>query len=720
MSENLTLRLSGLEPLNITPDMGFVIIGERTNITGSPKFSKLILGGDFDGALAVARQQVAGGANILDVNMDEGMIDSEAAMTRFLHLIGSEPEIARVPIMIDSSKWSVIEAGLKCLQGKGVVNSISLKNGEAEFLEQAKKIRRYGAAVIVMAFDESGQADNFARRIEICQRAYKLLTEKVGLPPNDIIFDPNILTVATGLEEHRNYAVDFIEATRWIKANLAGARVSGGVSNISFSFRGNNTVREAMHAAFLFHAIRAGLDMAIVNAGQLAVYEDIEPELRERVEDVLLNRRADATERLIELAERVQAKGKVKVKDDAWRSQPVEERLKHALVHGITDFIDADTEEARQKCARPLQVIEGPLMAGMSVVGDLFGAGKMFLPQVVKSARVMKKAVAYLMPFMEAEKMAGAKPQGRIVMATVKGDVHDIGKNIVGVVLQCNNYEVIDLGVMVPTATILNTARQKQADVIGLSGLITPSLDEMVHVAQEMEREGFTLPLLIGGATTSRAHTAVKIAPHYGSSTVHVLDASRAVGVVSSLLNDDQRKAFDAKTRAEYAALRDQHAAKTRDKKFLTIEQARANRTPIDWSAYAPPKPQFIGVRSYSSNDATAEVTLQTLINFIDWSPFFHTWELRGRYPEIFNDPTVGKQAKELFDDAQKLLTRIRDEKLLTARGVFAFWPAVAAGDDVELLADEQRSNSLGTFHFLRQQMKKPVGQRNHCLADYI
>jgi len=529
----MILRLSGLEPLKITPEFGFVVIGERTNITGSPKFSKLILAGDFDEALAVARQQVQGGANLLDVNMDEGMIDSEAAMVRFLNLIGSEPEIARIPIVIDSSKWSVIEAGLKCVQGKAVVNSISLKNGEEEFLRQARLIRRYGAAAIVMAFDEKGQADNCQRKIEICARAYDLLTKQADFPASDIIFDPNILTVATGLEEHRNYAVDFMEATRWIKKNLPGTRVSGGISNISFSFRGNNTVREAMHAAFLFHGIRAGLDMGIVNAGQLAVYEEIEPELRERVEDVLLNRRDDATERLVDFAENVKTKDKTPVADKAWRKEPVEERLKHALVKGITDYIDVDTEEARQYCKRPLDVIEGPLMAGMSVVGDLFGSGKMFLPQVVKSARVMKKAVAYLMPFMEAEKSAGAKPQGRIVMATVKGDVHDIGKNIVGVVLQCNNYEVLDLGVMVTSAKILETAREKQADVIGLSGLITPSLDEMVHVAQEMEREGFRLPLLIGGATTSRAHTAVKIAPHYRASTVHVLDASRAVGVVN-------------------------------------------------------------------------------------------------------------------------------------------------------------------------------------------
>jgi 5-methyltetrahydrofolate--homocysteine methyltransferase len=721
----MILRLSGLEPLNITPEFGFVVIGERTNITGSPKFSKLILAGDFDGALAVARHQVQGGANLLDVNMDEGMIDSEAAMVRFLNLIGSEPEITRIPIVIDSSKWSVIEAGLKCLQGKAVVNSISLKNGEEDFLRQARLIRRYGAAAIVMAFDEQGQADNFRRKIEICARAYDLLTKNANFPGNDIIFDPNILTVATGLEEHRNYGVDFINATQWIKKNLPGARVSGGVSNISFSFRGNNTVREAMHAAFLFHAIRAGLDMGIVNAGQLAVYEEIEPELRERVEDVLLNRRDDATERLVDFAENVKAKGKTPVADKAWRKEPVQERLKHALVKGITDYIDVDTEEARQECKRPLDVIEGPLMAGMSVVGDLFGSGKMFLPQVVKSARVMKKAVAYLMPFMEAEKSAGAKPQGRIVMATVKGDVHDIGKNIVGVVLQCNNYEVLDLGVMVPAAKILEAAREKQADVIGLSGLITPSLDEMVHVAQEMEREGFRLPLLIGGATTSRAHTAVKIAPHYQASTVHVLDASRAVGVVNSLLNEELKSAFDKKTREDYERLRREHSARTQRKNLLTLEEARANRTPIGWSNYVPPKPEFLGVRvlqtaGSAQDDTVRFFSLRTLAEYIDWSPFFHAWELRGRYPAIFEDPKVGKQARELFDDAQNLLDRIVAENLLIARGVHAFWQANSVGDDVDLYADDDRTKKLATFYFLRQQMQKPAGQFNHCLADYV
>jgi 5-methyltetrahydrofolate--homocysteine methyltransferase len=717
-SDTNALELSGLEPLKITPEFGFAVIGERTNITGSPKFSKLILAGDFEGALVVARQQVQGGANLLDVNMDEGMIDSEAAMVRFLNLIGSEPEIARIPIMIDSSKWSVIEAGLKCVQGKVVVNSISLKNGEEEFLRQAQLIRRYGAAAIVMAFDEKGQADTLQRKSEICARAYKLLTQRAEFPANDIIFDPNVLTVATGLDEHRNYAVDFIEATRWIKQNLPGARVSGGVSNISFSFRGNNTVREAMHAAFLYHAIRAGLDMAIVNAGQLAVYEEIEPELRERVEDVLLNRRDDATERMVEFAERVKAKGKAPVADETWRKQPVEERLKHALVKGIVDHIDVDTEEARQKCRRPLDVIEGPLMAGMSVVGDLFGSGKMFLPQVVKSARVMKKAVAYLMPFMEAEKSASAKPQGRIVMATVKGDVHDIGKNIVGVVLQCNNYDVIDLGVMVPAAKILETAREKKADAIGLSGLITPSLDEMVHVAQEMEREGFRLPLLIGGATTSRAHTAVKIAPHYHASTVHVLDASRAVGVVNALLNEQLKSDFDKKTREDYERLRREHAAKKDGKKLPTLEQARANRTPIEWSSYVPPKPEFLGVRVYGAKKIS--IAVRDLIEYIDWSPFFHAWELRGRYPAIFDDPKVGKQARELFDDAQELLGRIAAKDLLVPRGVYAFWPANAAGDDVRVYADDARTEKIATFYFLRQQMQKPGGQFNHCLADYI
>ena len=716
------LHLSGLEALNVTPDFGFVVVGERTNVTGSPKFSKLILGGDFDGAVAVARQQVANGANLIDINLDEGMLDSEAAMTRFLNLIGSEPEIARVPFMIDSSKWTVLEAGLQCAQGKSVVNSISLKVGEEQFLRQAQLVRRYGAAAIVMAFDESGQADTLARRIEICQRAYELLTRRAGFPASDIIFDPNVLTVATGLDEHRNYGIDFIDATRWIKANLPGARVSGGISNISFSFRGNNTVREAMHAAFLYHAIRAGLDMAIVNAGQLAVYEEIEPALRERVEDVLLNRREDATERLVDFAENVKAKGRTPVEEKAWRADPVGKRLEHALVHGVTDYIEKDTEEARHQFARPLEVIEGPLMAGMSVVGDLFGAGKMFLPQVVKSARVMKKAVAYLMPFMEAEKSADAKPQARVVMATVKGDVHDIGKNIVGVVLQCNNYEVIDLGVMVPAAKILETARAAKADVIGLSGLITPSLDEMVHVAQEMERQKFQLPLLIGGATTSRAHTAVKIAHHYHETVAHVLDASRAVGVVSALLNPDAKAKFDATTQADYERLRREHANRTRKKKMLSLVQARANRLTIDWKTYEPPLPEFLGVRALASAPTPTEqkISLSTLADYIDWSPFFHTWELRGRYPAILEDAVVGEQARELFADAQQLLTRIVDEGLLTARGVYGFWPANSLGDDVEIYRDGSRAETIARFHFLRQQMQKPPGQVNYCLADFV
>jgi 5-methyltetrahydrofolate--homocysteine methyltransferase len=709
----LPLSLSGLEPLRIGAETGFVMIGERTNITGSPRFSKLILAGDFEGALAVARQQVEGGANILDVNMDEGMIDSEAAMTRFLNLIASEPDISRIPIMIDSSKWSVIEAGLRCVQGKSMVNSISLKVGEEEFIRQARMVRRYGAASVVMAFDERGQADSYERRTEICSRAYRILTEQAGFPPEDIVFDPNILTVATGLEEHNNYAVDFIRATQWIKENLPHARVSGGVSNISFSFRGNNLVREAMHSAFLYHAIRAGLDMGIVNAGMLSVYEEIPKDLLGLVEDVLLNRRPDATERLVEFAEKVKSRGKVLVKDEAWRDAPVEERLSHALVKGIVDYIDTDTEEARQKLPRPLDVIEGPLMAGMGIVGDLFGAGKMFLPQVVKSARVMKKAVAYLMPYMEALKTAQSKPQGRIVMATVKGDVHDIGKNIVGVVLQCNNYEVIDLGVMVSAEKILEAARERQADVIGLSGLITPSLDEMVHVAREMDRLEYKVPLMIGGATTSRAHTAVKIAPHYRNPVVHVLDASRAVGVVSALLSDEMRPGFEAKMAADYERLRQEHANRNKESKLIPIADARANRMPIEWSGYTPPKPEFTGVR-------VVEPPLAALVDFIDWSPFFHTWELRGRYPAIFDDATYGAQARELFDDAQALLDRILREELFQARGVMAFWPANAEGDDVRLFADGSRTATLGVFHFLRQQMQKPAGQQNHALADYI
>ena len=709
-----TTQLSGLEPYKL--GLGFSMIGERTNITGSPKFSKLILAGDFDGALAVARQQVEGGANLIDINMDEGMIDSEAAMVKFLNLIAAEPDISRVPIMIDSSRGSVLEAGLRCVQGKGIVNSISLKEGEEKFKNQARLVHRYGAAVVVMAFDEQGQADNLARRKEICARAYRILTEEVGFPAEDIVFDPNILTVATGMEEHNNYAVDFIAAVRWIKENLPFSHVSGGVSNISFSFRGNNSVREAMHAAFLYHAINAGLDMGIVNAGQLAVYEEIPKDLLELVEDVLLNRRRDATERLVDYAEKVKSSAKVQVKDEAWRAAPVEERLSHALVKGIVEFIDQDTEEARVKYGKPLAVIEGPLMSGMSIVGDLFGAGKMFLPQVVKSARVMKKSVALLTPYMEAERAAQVNPraQGKVLMATVKGDVHDIGKNIVGVVLACNNYEVIDLGVMVPAEKILETARAEGVDVIGLSGLITPSLDEMVHMAQEMERLDFRLPLLIGGATTSRAHTAVKIAPHYSGPTVHVLDASRAVGVVSALISDDQKPAFVEKNGEDQKRLRDEYANKNADKKLISITDARQRRTPIDWATTRIDVPEFLGPRVIWNQ------SLEELVHYIDWSPFFHTWELRGRFPKIFDDPEVGEHARSLFEDAQKLLQDIVKGKLFTARGVYGFWPANSVGDDIEIYTDESRSEVLTTFHMLRQQMAKPAGQFNHSLADYI
>ncbi len=699
----------------------FLLIGERTNVTGSPRFAKLILNGDYETALQVARQQVEGGANILDVNMDEGMLDGEKAMVRFLNLLAAEPDISKVPIMVDSSKWSVIEAGLKCVQGKGIVNSISLKEGEEKFKHSARLVRRYGAAAVVMAFDEEGQAASYERRVEICTRAYRILTEEVGFPAEDIIFDPNILTVATGIEEHNNYAVDFIEATRWIRQNLPGAHVSGGVSNISFSFRGNTPVREAMHSAFLYHAIRAGMDMGIVNAGVLAVYEDIPEDLLERVEDVLLNRRADATERLVEIAEVIKAAevrrqgGK---RGDAWRAGTVEERLSHALVKGITDFIDTDTEEARQQAERPLHVIEGPLMAGMSVVGDLFGAGKMFLPQVVKSARVMKKAVAYLMPFMEAEKAAQApedrRSQGKILMATVKGDVHDIGKNIVGVVLACNNFEIIDLGVMCSCEKILDAGENARVDVIGLSGLITPSLDEMTHVASEMQRLGFDLPLLIGGATTSRAHTAVKIAPSYTHPVVHVLDASRSVGVVNSLLNPEQKTGFAEKTRVEYDRLREEHAGRGREKKMLTLEEARTKRTPVDWAAARIDTPSFLGRRIIDDQP------LEELVPFIDWSPFFHTWELRGRYPGIFDDPYVGKQAKELYDDARQLLDQIVEKKLLQARAVHGFYPANAVGDDIELYTSEERTEILTTLHHLRQQQQKPAGQFNQSLADFI
>ncbi|MFO0717004.1 MAG: methionine synthase [Nitrospira sp.] len=709
------LRLSGLEALTVRPESNFVNVGERTNITGSPAFSKLILAGDYDKALTVARQQVEGGAQIIDINMDEGLLDSKAAMQKFLRLLAAESDIARVPIMVDSSKWEVIEEGLRNMQGKGIVNSISLKEGEAKFLEQARLIRRYGAAMVVMAFDERGQADSLPRRTEICERSYRLLTTQVGVPPQDIIFDPNILTVATGLEEHNNYAVDFIEATRWIKQHLPLAKVSGGVSNISFSFRGNNVVREAMHAAFLYHAIQAGLDMGIVNAGQLAVYEEVPKDLLALVEDVLLNRRPDATERLVGFAETVKQKGKTAVKDDEWRAKPVAERLAHALVKGLTDYIDQDVEEARQQSARPLDVIEGPLMAGMNIVGDLFGSGKMFLPQVVKSARVMKKAVAYLMPFMEAEKqrLGTARANGKVLLATVKGDVHDIGKNIVGVVLGCNNYEVIDLGVMVSCETILATAREKQVDVIGLSGLITPSLDEMVHVAKEMTRQGFAVPLLIGGATTSKAHTAVKIAPSYSQATVHVLDASRAVGVVGSLINAQQRTEFAASVRADYDRIRQAHQERG-SKALMSLEAARAHRLPTEWATADLPVPAFTGVRTID------RMSLRELVPFIDWTPFFHTWELRGRYPGILEDPTVGPKAKELLADAEALLAEIIRDDLLTARGVYGFFPANSVGDDIELYRDLDRQERVTTFHTLRQQMEKPSDQFNLALADYV
>jgi 5-methyltetrahydrofolate--homocysteine methyltransferase len=717
-------RLSGLEALTLRPETNFVNIGERTNITGSPKFSKLILAGDFEAAVAIAKQQVENGAQIIDVNMDEGMLDSEKAMTTFLNLVASEPEIARVPVMIDSSKWSVIEAGLKCVQGKGIVNSISLKEGDEKFKHQARLVRRYGAAVVVMAFDEKGQADNFERRVEVCERSYRILTRELGFPAQDIIFDPNVLTLATGMEEHNNYAVDFIRATHWIKQNLPQARVSGGISNISFSFRGNNAVREAMHSVFLFHAIKAGLDMGIVNAGMLAVYEEIPKDLLELVEDVLLNRRADATERLVKFAETVKQQGKAEVIEDAWRKGTVEERLSHALVKGIVDFIEQDTEEARLKYGRPLLVIEGPLMSGMNVVGDLFGSGKMFLPQVVKSARVMKKSVAHLLPFMEAEKKAsgGHRAQGRIVMATVKGDVHDIGKNIVGVVLGCNNYQVIDLGVMVPTEKILDTAREQQADLIGLSGLITPSLEEMVHVAKEMERRGLHTPLLIGGATTSKAHTAVKIAPGYSRPVVHVLDASRAVGVVGSLLNPALKTGFIESIRVEYDKVRAHHGEQ-RAAPLLSLEQARTRRTPIEWKTEDIAAPEFTGIRVLSSEqrspatDRAAEtLSVKELVPFIDWSPFFHTWEMRGRYPAILEN----EEAKKLFADAQTLLDQIARGGLLTARAVYGFFPANSAGDDVELYTDDTRATVLTTFHFLRQQMNKPADQYTHCLADYV
>jgi len=709
-------RFSGLEALVIRPDSNFLNIGERTNVTGSPKFSKLILNGSYEEALSIARQQVEGGAQMIDINMDEGMLESEKAMVHFLHLVASEPDIARVPIMIDSSRWSVIEAGLKCVQGKAVVNSISLKEGEEVFKRHARLIKRYGAGMVVMAFDETGQADTLERRVEICTRAYRILTEEVGVAPPDIIFDPNILTVATGMEEHNDYAVSFIEATRRIKATLPGSKVSGGVSNISFSFRGNNVVREAMHSAFLYHAIRAGLDMGIVNAGQLAVYEEIPKQLLELVEDVLLNRRTDATERLVTFAESVKQKGKTAVEEESWRQGSVEERLSHALVRGIVDFIEADTEEARQKYAKPLAVIEGPLMAGMSVVGDLFGAGKMFLPQVVKSARVMKKAVAWLLPYMEAEKQAGGgrQAEGKILMATVKGDVHDIGKNIVGVVLGCNNYEVIDLGVMVPCEKILKTAREHQVDIIGLSGLITPSLDEMAHVAREMEREGFKVPLLIGGATTSRAHTAVKIAPGYRQSVVHVLDASRAVGVVGRLKSPELKAAFDESNRAEQEKARIDHRNKQSQRPLLSLDEARRRKPVIQWNPSRVYRPAFTGLR------VDEDVPLEDIVPYIDWTPFFQTWELKGVYPRILEDATVGPRARELFEDAQQLLKEIVDGRLLKAKAVVGLFPANSVGDDIELYADENRAQVLTVFHTLRQQAEKPENQPNFALADFV
>ena len=711
-------RLAGQEPLNIGPDSLFINVGERTNVTGSAVFKRLIKAGDYNAALTIARQQVENGAQIIDINMDEGMLDSKEAMVTFLNLIAAEPDISRVPVMIDSSKWEILEAGLKCIQGKSVVNSISMKEGEAEFIRQARLIRQYGAAAIVMAFDEQGQADTEERKFAICQRAYRILTEQVGFPPQDIIFDPNIFAVATGIAEHNNYAVDFIEATRRIKAELPYALISGGVSNVSFSFRGNNPVREAIHSVFLYHAIRAGMDMGIVNAGQLAIYEEIPAELRERVEDVILNRRPDATERLLEIAPQYQGDGSAAVpeQEQEWRSWPVAKRLEHALVKGIDTFVETDAEEARQQAERPLHVIEGPLMAGMNVVGDLFGEGKMFLPQVVKSARVMKKAVAYLIPFIEAEQAGSERrSNGRIVMATVKGDVHDIGKNIVGVVLQCNNFEVIDLGVMVPAQKILDTAREQQADMIGLSGLITPSLDEMVNVAKEMQRQGFHIPLLIGGATTSLMHTAVKIDPQYAGPVVYVKDASRAVGVAQNLISADLKADYVAKTKADYAQKREQHANRRHREGLLTLAQVRANRPALSWSAYQPPQPTFLGVRVFD------DYPLSELLERIDWTPFFHAWELRGRYPLIFDDPQQGEQARVLFADAQAMLDQIIQEKWLTARAVLGFFPANRVEeDDIALYTDATREQELLILHHLRQQGPKPDGKPHYCLADWI
>ena len=711
------MRLSGLEPFVLTPEVNFVNVGERTNVTGSARFRKLVKEGDYAAALDVARNQVENGAQVIDINMDEGLLDSEKAMVTFLNLVAAEPDIARVPIMIDSSKWSVIEAGLKCIQGKGIVNSISLKEGEDAFIHHAKLARAYGAAVVVMAFDEQGQADTKERKIGICKRSYEVLTEKVGFPPEDIIFDPNIFAVATGIEEHNNYAVDFIEATTWIRENLPYAHISGGLSNLSFSFRGNEPVREAMHSIFLYHAIAAGMDMGIVNAGQLAIYDDLDPELRERGEDVVLNRRDDATDRMLEIAEKFRGEGGQKrVVDLAWRELPVEKRLEHALVNGITEYVVEDTEEARAKAERPLHVIEGPLMSGMNVVGDLFGSGKMFLPQVVKSARVMKQAVAYLMPYMEAEKQEGDRSNaGKILMATVKGDVHDIGKNIVGVVLQCNNFEVIDLGVMVPAAKILETAKAEKVDLIGLSGLITPSLDEMCHVAAEMEREGFDVPLLIGGATTSRVHTAVKIHPNYArGQAIYVTDASRAVGVASKLMGKG-RDAYYSEIREEYAKVAESHARGQGGKQRASIEKARENRFVPDFADYTPKKPSFLGTKKIE------DYPLDDLVSAIDWTPFFSSWEMKGTYPAILTDNTFGPAARALFQDAQKMLEEIVEKKLLRANAVVGFWPAAAEGDDIVLYEDEARTKRLATLHTLRQQMVRSGGGRNNmALADFM
>ena len=714
-----SLKLSGLEPLNIDDDTLFVNVGERTNVTGSKAFARLILAGNYTEALAVARSQVANGAQMIDINMDEAMLDSKAAMVTFLNLVATEPDIARVPIMIDSSKWEVIEAGLKCVQGKAVVNSISLKEGEASFLHQAKLVRRYGAAVIVMAFDEQGQADTYERKTTICKRCYDMLTQQVDFPPEDIIFDPNIFAIATGIEEHNNYAVDFINATRWIKQHLPYAKVSGGVSNVSFSFRGNDPVREAIHTVFLYHAIHAGMTMGIVNAGQLGVYDELDPQLRALAEDVVLNRRPDAGDRLVSFAENFKGAAKTQVEDLAWRDESVEKRLEHALVRGITTYIVEDTEEARQKVDRAIEVIEGPLMVGMNVVGDLFGAGKMFLPQVVKSARVMKQAVAHLIPYIEEEKAKSGdagKPKGKIVVATVKGDVHDIGKNIVAVVLQCNNFEVINMGVMVPSAQILALARQEKADIIGLSGLITPSLEEMAFVAREMQREGFTIPLLIGGATTSRTHTAVKIEINYRGPTVWVADASRAVGVCSKLLSDTLRDNYVAGVKADYEKIRIQHKSKKGQGPRHSLAEARRHGLQTDWQAYTPPKPNFIGRKVFK------DYPLADLLPFIDWTPFFQTWELAGRYPAILTDPVVGEAASSLWKDAQAMLNSIVQEQWLTANAVIGLFPAnsVNGGDDIEIYTDESRSQVTMTFHNLRQQMVKPADKFNWCLGDFI